>query len=217
MFRVDVDAHVDESEATWEYLDDGARRFKPVTLDPGAATAPGDARPHRLWVIDGNIRLRRWRDDKRTGTVQANARAYRRGRAHTPYGRAADRCAGALPDSISPCAQRSPGGRAGALQVLQSLDRQSHREEPRPASLGRHAAAALASTKRSRRCAGRRTTALAAYSRRVSNAATAPPAIRTSFPFTKRRAASTCPSASTTRRAKSSPPSRSKERAWTAA
>jgi predicted TIM-barrel fold metal-dependent hydrolase len=71
MFRVDVDAHVDESEATWEYLDGGARRFKPVTLDPGAPTAPGDARPHRLWVIDGNIRLRRWRDDKRTGTVRA--------------------------------------------------------------------------------------------------------------------------------------------------
>ena len=42
MFRVDVDAHIDESEATWEYLDDGARRFKPVTLDPGAATAPGE-------------------------------------------------------------------------------------------------------------------------------------------------------------------------------
>src|SRR5258708_12136350 len=70
MFRVDVDAHIDESEATWEYLDDGARRFKPVTLDPGAATAPGDARPHRLWIIDGNIRLRRWRDDKRTGTIR---------------------------------------------------------------------------------------------------------------------------------------------------
>ena len=71
MFRVDVDAHVDESEATWEYLDESEKRFKPLTLDPGAATVPGDARPHRLWVIDGNIRLRRWRDDKRTGTVKA--------------------------------------------------------------------------------------------------------------------------------------------------
>src|SRR5215831_14081561 len=71
MFRIDVDAHIDESEATWEYLDNGARRFKPLTLDPGAATVPGDSRPHRLWVIDGMIRLRRWRDDKRTGTVQA--------------------------------------------------------------------------------------------------------------------------------------------------
>jgi len=71
MFRIDVDAHIDESEATWEYLDNGARCFKPLTLDPGAATVPGDSRPHRLWVIDGMIRLRRWRDDNRTGTVQA--------------------------------------------------------------------------------------------------------------------------------------------------
>jgi hypothetical protein len=71
MPRIDVDAHIDESEATWEYLDDSERRFAPLTLDPGGATAPGDARPHRLWVIDGNIRLRRWRDDKRTGTVKA--------------------------------------------------------------------------------------------------------------------------------------------------
>src|SRR5207247_2632555 len=72
MFRVDVDAHIDESEATWEYLDDGARRFKPVTLDPGAATVPGDARPHRLWLIDGTIRLRRWRDDTRASTSRSS-------------------------------------------------------------------------------------------------------------------------------------------------
>jgi uncharacterized protein len=71
MFRVDVDAHIDECEATWQYLDDSARRYKPVLVDPGAATAPGDARPHRLWLIDGTIQLRRWRDDQRTGTVQA--------------------------------------------------------------------------------------------------------------------------------------------------
>src|SRR5712671_2397334 len=70
MFRVDVDAHVDETDATWEYLDESERRFKPVTLDPGGATAPGDARPHRLWMIDGTILLRRWRDDKRTGTIK---------------------------------------------------------------------------------------------------------------------------------------------------
>ena len=70
MFRVDVDAHVDETDATWEYLAENDRRFKPVSLDPGGATAHGDARPHRLWMIDGTILLRRWRDDKRTGTVK---------------------------------------------------------------------------------------------------------------------------------------------------
>jgi predicted TIM-barrel fold metal-dependent hydrolase len=71
MFRVDVDAHVDETDATWEYLEESERRFRPITLDPGGPTAPGDARPHRLWMIDGTILLRRWRDDNRTGTVKA--------------------------------------------------------------------------------------------------------------------------------------------------
>ena len=71
MFRVDVDAHVDENEATWDYLEENERCFKPVSLDPGAPTVPGDMRPHRLWMIDGTILLRRWRDDKRTGTVKA--------------------------------------------------------------------------------------------------------------------------------------------------
>ena len=70
MFRIDVDAHVDETDKTWDYLEEHEQRFRPVSLDPGGATAPGDARPHRLWMIDGNILLRRWRDDKRTSTVK---------------------------------------------------------------------------------------------------------------------------------------------------
>lgn len=69
--RIDVDAHVDETDATWEYLDDAQRVHAPVTVDPGMATVPGDVRPHRLWLIDGHSRLRRWRDDVRTGTVEA--------------------------------------------------------------------------------------------------------------------------------------------------
>ncbi len=69
--RVDADAHVDETEATWEYLDGADERFRPITLDPGTATVPNDRRPHRLWLIDGYPRLRRWRDDERTGTVKA--------------------------------------------------------------------------------------------------------------------------------------------------
>ena len=35
MFRVDVDAHVDETEATWEYLGEGEARYRPVSIDPG--------------------------------------------------------------------------------------------------------------------------------------------------------------------------------------
>ena len=71
MMRVDADAHVDETEATWEYLGEAEERFRPITLDPGVATVPNDRRPHRLWLIDGQPRLRRWRDDERTGTVKA--------------------------------------------------------------------------------------------------------------------------------------------------
>jgi predicted TIM-barrel fold metal-dependent hydrolase len=71
MARIDVDAHVDETDATWEFMSEAEAAHKPVTLDPGMATVAGDVRPHRLWLIDGNLRLRRWRDDVRTGTVEA--------------------------------------------------------------------------------------------------------------------------------------------------
>ncbi len=71
MTRIDVDAHVDETDLTWDYLSESDAQYCPVTLDPGKATIPGDVRPHRLWFIDGNFRLRRWRDDLRTGTVRA--------------------------------------------------------------------------------------------------------------------------------------------------
>lgn len=71
MARIDVDAHVDETEATWEFMTHDESAHKPVTVDPGMATVPGDVRPHRLWLVDGNVRLRRWRDDVRTGTIRA--------------------------------------------------------------------------------------------------------------------------------------------------
>ena len=70
MFRVDFDAHVDETDATWDYLGENERRFKPATLDPGAATG----RAIRGRTGSGyrrHLLLRRWRDDKRTGTVKA--------------------------------------------------------------------------------------------------------------------------------------------------
>lgn len=71
MARIDVDAHVDETDATWEFLAEDGLEHRPATADPGVPTVPGDRRPHRIWLIDGHTRLRRWRDDVRTGTVQA--------------------------------------------------------------------------------------------------------------------------------------------------
>ena len=72
-FRVDADAHIDETEATWEYMTQAEREFKPITLDPPKGVAPieGDSRPHRFWYLDGQVTLRHWRDDKRTGTTEA--------------------------------------------------------------------------------------------------------------------------------------------------
>jgi predicted TIM-barrel fold metal-dependent hydrolase len=68
---VDADAHVDECTDTWEYMDDEDLRYKPVYLDP---PRPGylvkDSRPHPLWLIAGNVRLKRYRDDQLTGTTQ---------------------------------------------------------------------------------------------------------------------------------------------------
>ena len=68
MTRIDSDAHVDETEATWEYIDEGYRHFKPVTLPAG-----GSARDPR-WSADG-VELRRpERDYKRTGATEATSR-----------------------------------------------------------------------------------------------------------------------------------------------
>ena len=50
MFRIDADSHVDETEATWEYLEESEARLKPITRDPEVASE----RDQR-WVADGVI------------------------------------------------------------------------------------------------------------------------------------------------------------------
>ncbi|MEK7216095.1 MAG: amidohydrolase family protein, partial [Chloroflexota bacterium] len=69
---IDADTHVDESEATWEYLDEGDRRHTPSTLIHQSEIPGQQTRGfNRYWLVGGQMRLRRVRDDKRTGTVQA--------------------------------------------------------------------------------------------------------------------------------------------------
>ncbi len=77
--RIDCDAHVDETEATWEYLEEGESRFRPVLLDSASQAkfayvqglTSGDNRPHRIWLLaDGTVRLRRFREDKKQGTTE---------------------------------------------------------------------------------------------------------------------------------------------------
>lgn len=69
---VDADTHIDETEATWEYCEPDERGLMPITVTPPAAQSfvPGDARPHQLWMYAGEFRLRRHRDDRRTGTTR---------------------------------------------------------------------------------------------------------------------------------------------------
>lgn len=72
MRAVDADAHIDETEQTWDYLDEADRGFKPISfeLTEGEPAGPNDGRRHRLWLIGGHARLRRFRSDQATGTTR---------------------------------------------------------------------------------------------------------------------------------------------------
>ncbi len=67
---IDADAHVDETEETWQYIDDSLKQYAPVTLHQPIAAQAG-AQPqgyNRFWFSDGRFLLRRVRDDARTRT-----------------------------------------------------------------------------------------------------------------------------------------------------
>ncbi|MEA2641407.1 MAG: uncharacterized protein QOF51_2801 [Chloroflexota bacterium] len=66
MARIDADAHVDETEATWEYLEEDERRLTPVS-----AEAPRG--PDQQWRIDGTVLRRPVRDYRRTGASAATS------------------------------------------------------------------------------------------------------------------------------------------------
>jgi predicted TIM-barrel fold metal-dependent hydrolase len=64
---IDADTHVDETEATWDYLREEEQAFKPVTQYPSRVD-PGKT-PSRYWLIDGHRQMRFIRDDKTTRTT----------------------------------------------------------------------------------------------------------------------------------------------------
>lgn len=72
MGAIDADAHVDESEATWAHMTPAEASLRPASfaLSEERQFVAGDPRQHRLWLINGISRLRRFRDDKRTGTTR---------------------------------------------------------------------------------------------------------------------------------------------------
>lgn len=70
---VDADTHVDENDETWSFLLPEHERFRPLTVAPGGGlmeTAMAPKGYARFWNIDGVMRVRRIRDDVRTGTTE---------------------------------------------------------------------------------------------------------------------------------------------------
>ena len=68
---IDADAHVDETEDTWAYIDEAYRRYTPVTVmqDPASSGGTQPQGYNRYWCVDGRFLVRRVRDDKRTETT----------------------------------------------------------------------------------------------------------------------------------------------------
>ena len=65
---IDADTHIDETEDTWEFLQDSEDRLKPETEFP---TNPNpQLPPTRYWRIDGRRQLRFIRNDQKTHTTR---------------------------------------------------------------------------------------------------------------------------------------------------
>ena len=88
MLVIDADAHIDETDATWDFLEPAHAKMRPITaVAVEDAASAGVAKNFlRYWNIDGRMRLRRMRDDIRTGTTEATPRTEGRARAAAPDG-----------------------------------------------------------------------------------------------------------------------------------
>jgi predicted TIM-barrel fold metal-dependent hydrolase len=67
MGYVDADTHLDETEATWEYVEPGEEALKPQAAEP--ANLDPNRRPSRYWLVDGRRQMRFIRDDAKTQTT----------------------------------------------------------------------------------------------------------------------------------------------------
>jgi len=64
---IDADTHIDETEATWEYIEGSDLQYKPSTAYP--SNPDPKLPPARYWVIDGRRQIRFIRSDKDSGTT----------------------------------------------------------------------------------------------------------------------------------------------------
>ncbi len=67
LWTIDADAHIDETEGTWNWLEGDELKYKPTTESP---TSQDPSRPPtRYWVIGGKRRFRGFHDDAATNTT----------------------------------------------------------------------------------------------------------------------------------------------------
>ncbi|HTF94194.1 MAG TPA: amidohydrolase family protein, partial [Verrucomicrobiae bacterium] len=64
---IDADTHIDETEATWEYLREFEQEYKPITQYPSRVDPSKN--PSRYWLVDGHRQMRFVRDDNNTRTT----------------------------------------------------------------------------------------------------------------------------------------------------
>ena len=64
---IDADTHIDETEATWEYLREFEQEYKPITQYPSRVDPSKN--PTRYWLVDGHRQMRFVRDDNNTRTT----------------------------------------------------------------------------------------------------------------------------------------------------
>lgn len=64
---IDADTHIDETDATWEYMAGADLQFKPATAFP--SNPDPKLPPARYWVIDGKRQVRFIRSDRDSGTT----------------------------------------------------------------------------------------------------------------------------------------------------
>ena len=53
MLRIDADAHVLETEKTWEYMEGAERKFRPQVVGPNDGSSTDE-----YWLVDGTLRLK---------------------------------------------------------------------------------------------------------------------------------------------------------------
>ena len=64
---IDADTHIDETDATWEFMTSGDLAYKPTTAFP--SNPDPKLPPARYWVIEGKRQVRFIRSDKDSGTT----------------------------------------------------------------------------------------------------------------------------------------------------